>query len=194
MRTKLLRTLASVIVAGALATPGVAPAQMIPLHADGNGYLIVPTQNTTGTSTLRAKVDRRAQTIQYELSYQDLKGDILQAHIHFGQPATNGDIVLFLCTNLGNTPPTATPAPLCPGTQEGTVTGVLRATDIVAVPFPFAPLPGLPLIQPANQLLPFANFDELVAALDAGATYTVVHTQAQPSGEVRGQVQHGGGH
>jgi CHRD domain-containing protein len=180
MSGKMLRFLASVVAAGALVgLPGVGMAQTI--HANPDGYQVVPTQNSAGTADFRAKVDRNAQTIEYQLSWQNLEGDILQSHIHFGRRATNGDIVLFLCTNLGNTPASATPAPLCLGPRAGSVTGVLHAGDIVALAFGG--------IQPAQQLLPFQAFDELTDAIEAGATYVVVHTVAQPSGELRGQVK-----
>jgi CHRD domain len=179
MNGKAFRIFTSVVLASALVgLPGVGIAETIHVHPDG--YQVVPTQNSPGTANFRAKVDRKAQTIEYELSWQNLKGDILQSHIHFGRRATNGDIVLFLCTNLGNTPASATPAPLCVGPRAGTVTGVLHAGDIVALAFGG--------IQPAQQLLPFADFDELADAIDADATYVVVHTAAQPSGELRGQI------
>ncbi len=32
------------------------------------------------------------------------------------------------------------------------------------------------------------DFDDVVRAMDAGATYVVVHTKAQPTGELRGQI------
>ncbi len=60
------------------------------------------------------------------------------------------------------------------------VTGILHAGDIVAVPFAG--------IQPAQQLLPFGAFNEFVDAIAAGV-YVVVHTKAQPPGELRGQIR-----
>lgn len=180
MRTPWLRLLAPIVVAGALGAPSPAVAQER-VHARLEGHQVVPTQNTAGVGTFTAAVDRVNQTIAYEVSWTNLAGDILQSHIHFGRRATNGDIVAFLCTNLGNTPASATAAPLCEGAREGTVKGVLHAGDIVAVPFGG--------IQPAQQLLPFHNFDELVSAIDAHASYVVVHTTAQPPGELRGQIR-----
>ncbi len=178
---RFLRILASGLVIGTVGVPAVGMAETF--HARLEGYQVVPTQNTAGTGTFRAKVDRASQTITYTLDWQDLRGNILQSHIHFGRTATNGDIVVFLCTNLGNTPATATPAPLCDGPTAGRVTGVVHAGDIVAQPFGG--------IQPAQQLLPFASFDELANAIDVGAAYVVVHTTAQPPGELRGQITNG---
>lgn len=180
MSGQVLRLLAPVVVAGALSGPAVGIADET-VKARLDGYQVVPSQNSAGTGTFRARVDRANKVISYELAWQDLTGNILQSHIHFGRRATNGDIVVFLCTNLGNTPATATPAPLCVGQKEGTVSGVARATDLVAVPFGG--------IQPGQQLLPFVDFDELADAIDAGAAYVVVHTSAQPSGELRGQIR-----
>jgi hypothetical protein len=184
MNTASLKFLVALIVAVVLGFPVNGMAQTIHTHPDG--YQVVPTQNSPGTANFRAKVDRDAQTIAYDLSWQNLKGDILQSHIHFGRRATNGDIVVFLCTNLGNTPPSATPAPLCfdpnkgDDPRNGMVHNVIHAGDIVALAFGG--------ILPGQQLLPFSAFDELANAIDAGAAYVVVHTQAQPSGELRGQI------
>jgi hypothetical protein len=171
--------LVPLVVAVVLGTPVMGMAETI--HAHPDGYQVVPTQNSPGTANFRAKVDRDAKTIEYELSWQNLKGNIIQSHIHFGRRATNGDIVVFLCTNAGNAPaPPATPTPPCDGPREGMVTRVVGPDDIVAVPFGG--------IQPEQQLLPFSAFDELADAIDAGAAYVVVHTKAQPSGELRGQL------
>ena len=184
MSANRIKVVVIVVVAGLLSMPIVGMAETI--HVDADGFQVVPTQNSPGTASLRAKVDRKAQAIEYILTWQNLKGDIIQSHIHFGRRATNGDIVVFLCTNLGNTPASATPAPLCfnptqgDDPRNGMVKGVVRAGDVVAVAFGG--------IQPGQQLLPFAEFDELANAIDAGATYLVVHTTAQPSGELRGQI------
>jgi CHRD domain-containing protein len=172
------RLLTSVALAGILGTASTGTADTIGTKADG--YQVVPTQNSGGAAAFRAKIDRDAQVIRYELSWQNLEGDIIQSHIHFGRSATNGDIVLFLCTNINNTPASATPAPTCVGPRAGSVSGVLQAGDIVAVPFGG--------IQPGQQLLPFESFQELADAIDAGAAYVVVHTAKQPSGELRGQI------
>lgn len=94
---------------------------------------------------------------------------LLQSHIHFGRWATNRDIVVFLCTNIvpNNTPASATPEPLCfdlnkgDERRNGMVHNVIHAEDIVAVLFGG--------IQPAQRLLPFADFQELANAIDAGA-------------------------
>ncbi len=75
---------------------------------------------------------------------------------------------MFLCTNLGNGP-VGTQA--CP--PSGTVTGTIRPVDVIG---------------PAGQGIAAGEFDELVAAIRAGATYANVHTDLRPGGEIRGQL------
>ena len=89
----------AVVVVAAL--PVAVAAQAI--HARCDGYQVVSSQSSHGTAIFRAKVDRASQTIEYELNYSNLEGDIIQSHIHFSRPGSNGGIVLFLCTNAGNT-------------------------------------------------------------------------------------------
>ena len=175
------------MVVAIIALPIATAAQVIHAHCDG--YQVVSSQSSGGTATFRARVDRVSKTIEYQLNYKNLEGDIIQSHIHFSRPGSNGGIVLFLCTNAGNTPASATPAPLCPGTREGTVTGTLHAGDVVYIPFgnQFPPPPGTQGISPGD-------FDNVARAIDAGATYVVVHTQAAPTGELRGQIPHGDDH
>ncbi len=181
------RLLVAAMLAGVIAFAAAAAQE---IHADCDGYQAVSSQSTTGTATFRAKVDRVNKTIQYELNYRNLEGDILQSHIHFSRPGSNGGIVLFLCTNLGNTPASAAPAPLCPGTRDGTVTGTLHAADVVYLPFgnQFPAPPG------GTQGISPGDFDDVVRAIDAGATYVVVHSKAQPTGELRGQIPRRGEH
>ncbi len=187
-------------LAGLLSMSAISTGYAEDISTKPDGYHVVPSQNSPGMAIFNAKVDRTAKTIEYELSWNNLQGDIIQSHIHFGRPASNGDIVLFLCTNIENTPATAAPAPLCSDAggdpRNGTVKGVLQATDIVAVQFGSATGSPTPLVMPENQLLPFKDFEELANAIDAGATYVVVHTKGapepeqngQPTGELRGDI------
>ncbi len=163
---------------GTLATAAlvsnVAHAETIHVDLDGYQVAIPGTISTAGSGFFRARIDRKDGTIEYELSYQDLEGDILQSHIHLGRPATNGGIFLFLCTNLGNDP--AGTAPLCPGPREGMVTRTVTASEIVS----FAGV-GVQGIAPGE-------LDEVLDAIDAGAAYVVVHTTLHPPGELRGDI------
>src|SRR5215510_256156 len=176
------KLLAAGVALGVAVLPIAVAAQQI--HARCDGYQVVSSQSSKGIASFRARVDRINKTIEYELNYSNLSGDIIQSHIHFSRPGSNGGIVLFLCTNAGNTPASATPAPLCPGTRDGTVTGTAHAGDIVYLPFgnQFPPPPG------GTQGIPPGDFDGVARAIQAGAGYVVVHTKAQPTGELRGQI------
>lgn len=138
------------------------------------GYQETPqTLNSAGSATLVARISDDGTTIEYRLSYSGL-ADILQAHIHFGSPATSGGVVMFLCTNLGNAPATVPPPPACPP-PPATVTGTLTAANVIA-------LAGQGIASGA------AGFAEMLKAMRAGAAYANVHTTAHPGGELRGRL------
>lgn len=136
-----------------------------------SGYQEVPTLSTPGEGRFRSHIERKDQTIHYELSYADLESAVTQAHIHFSARGLNGPIVVFLCTNLGNGPAGTQACPPAPAT----ITGTIQAADV--------------LDNAVLQGLAAGEFDELVEAIQAGATYANVHTTGRPGGEVRGQIR-----
>src|SRR6266511_2772153 len=91
------------------------------------GLKEVPVISTTGHGTFTAKISDDDSQIEWELSYADLEGDVLQAHIHFGPPNNTGNISVFLCTNLGNGPAGTQACPPSPAT----INGVARAADVI---------------------------------------------------------------
>jgi hypothetical protein len=135
-----------------------------------SGYQETPqTLSTAGSGTFKAELLKDAMgamTIDYELTYGGLEGGTaFAAHIHLGARATTGGVSAFLCG--GATTPT------CPPTG-GTVTGTIHKSDVVG---------------PTTQGIAATEFDELVRALRAGATYANVHTTpGRPGGEIRGQI------
>lgn len=140
------------------------------------GYQETPLAlSTSGNGQIRIHISERRETIFYRLSYDDLEGDVTQAHIHFGAVAQTGGVSAFLCSNLGNGP---AGTPLCPG-PDGTVTGTITPDDIIG---------------PAAQGIAAGEFDELVDAIQAGAAYTNVHSTLHPVGEIRGQFESGHRH
>lgn len=129
--------------------------------------------STGASGKFRAEIDDRAQMIQYELSYQGLEGTVTQAHIHFGQRHTAGAIVVWLCQTTGTPAPAAVApfTPFCP--TEGTVTGTIVAAQVLTA---------------TGQGIDALEFDEVIRAIRAGATYANVHSTLFPPGEIRGQL------
>jgi len=171
LRVKL--TLA-VVAAGALAIGIVTVAVAGGGHSIRErltGYQEVPALSTTGVGKFRASIDRGANEIHYRLTYGSLESPATQSHIHFENRTNAGPVVVFLCTNLGNGP-AGTQA--CPP-AGGTISGTIRPADVGA--------------GAAGQGLAAGEFDELVRAIRAGATYVNVHTTGHPGGEIRAQLE-----
>ena len=139
------------------------------------GYNETPlTLNSDGSGRFTARVSKDGSSIDYTLSYDDL-ANVQQAHIHFGRPAITGQIVLFLCTNLGNAPASVPTPQLCPP-APAKISGTLTAADV---------------IERATQNIHGGaqGLAEMIAAMRAGAAYANVHTVAFPGGEIRGAVK-----
>jgi hypothetical protein len=120
-------------------------------------------------------IHRSNDTLEYELSFENLQANVLQAHIHLAQPNVNGGIMVWLCGTANLPGPAGTP--LCP--QSGTVSGVITPASIQVI---------------STQGIAALEFDEFVDALLSGLAYANVHTQQSPGGEIRGQVRRGAGH
>jgi hypothetical protein len=165
------------LAAAAAVVAGVGASAAVLAHDDRptvserlTGFEEVPALSTSGRGSFRAFIDRRDDEIRYRLSFDDLETAATQAHIHFENATNNGPVVVFLCSNLGNGPE-GTQA--CPA-DGGSITGTITADDVLA--------------GGAAQGLAAGEFDELVRAVRAGATYVNVHTTGRPGGEVRAQL------
>jgi hypothetical protein len=158
-------------------------------RAQLTSYNEVPTLSTDARGQFYAVVNKEETEIRYWLSFSDLSATVAQAHIHIGQHHTNGGIMVWLCGGTlpgpAGTPPCSTP----PGTSA-IVSGLLASANVLAVP--------------AQSIATGdAGFQELVAAMRAGAAYVNVHSGAAgnpnadppttttgfPPGEIRGQVE-----
>jgi hypothetical protein len=142
----------------------------IPLRS----YEEVPAVSSGAHGVFRARIDSRAGTIGYELSYDGLEGDVRQAHIHVGQKSVNGGISVFLCQTATNVDPTGQ-APMCPP-PPAVVTGVLDADNIIG---------------PAGQGVAAGQMAELIAAIKSQVAYVNVHSSTFTGGEIRGQFDRG---
>ncbi|MGH2394931.1 MAG: CHRD domain-containing protein, partial [Candidatus Limnocylindria bacterium] len=123
--------------------------------------------STPAKGSFRALINDRKDIIFYELRYEDLTGAVTQAHIHFGQQHTVGGIVVWLCQTAGTPAPDAVAAltPLCPGPNEGTVTGTITPAQV---------------LEAVGQGLAPMEFEELVDAIRTGTTYANVHSATFP--------------
>jgi len=154
-------------------------------HRDGRLFALlrptheVPALASPATGSFTATLDEEAQTITYELTYQNLEGAPLQAHIHVGQKGVNGAISVFLCANPPIAPPAPAPTPpTCPA-APATLTGTLTAADIIG-----------PAAQGIAATTATTNdFAKLVSVLRSGVTYANVHSTKYTGGEIRGQVR-----
>lgn len=128
------------------------------------GFEEVPPILTNGTGTFLARLVANGTALEYTLTFSNLTAPVTAAHIHFGQRGVNGAIVAFLCGGGSK--------PECPA-QGGTITGMILARDILAVP---------------AQGLAAGDFAGFLRILRSGAAYVNVHSTTFPGGEVRGQV------
>jgi hypothetical protein len=160
------------VMAGLLATATVAKAEQI--SALLTGYEETPAAvSTTGRGEFVATIAPDGDTILYSETYSGLQAPVTVSHIHVGQLGITGSVVIFLCQTAGSPDPTGL-APQCP--QEGTVSGVITAANVIAG-------------SQAPQQLAAGDLAAVVAAIRAGAAYANVHTQVSPGGEIRGQIR-----
>jgi CHRD domain-containing protein len=147
-----------------------------------NGYKEAPAPiSTTGTGTFKATISKDELEIEFELTFENLEDDVLQAHIHIGHPQNSGGIVLWLCQTAGAMSPVAS-TPQCdqgdPGNfRSGTVTGTLTAADVRT--------------QTGNGIAGPAEWAEVLGLIRAGRTYANVHSKKFPGGEIRSQLDNG---
>ncbi len=140
------------------------------------GYEETPALSTPGVGEFHARINHDATAITYSLTFSGLESDATQAHIHFENKTNAGNVVVFLCTNLGNSP---VPTKACPA-AGGTITGTLTAADVTAAA--------------TSQGIAAGEFAEFVNAIRAGATYVNVHSTTHPLGEIRAQLGGDGHH
>ncbi len=136
------------------------------------GFQEVPSVATGAQGDFRARINPDDQSIDYELNYGGLQGNVRQAHIHFAQRHVNGSIVVWLCGTASNPGPAGTQ--LCP--QTGSITGTITAANVIAT-------------SNAAQQVNAGDLDTVIAAMRARAVYVNVHTDASPGGEIRGQIR-----
>jgi len=170
MRLKwILRFAAVFAVLGLTVAATSADEATLSMHAKLSGFQ----ENTPklSPSTGRFEATVTGSTLSYTLTYTKLSSPAFMAHIHFGQPAVNGNVFLWLCGPIG-TAPAGTPT--CPP-DGGTVTrSGVTAADIQGIP---------------SQNLAAGDFAGALSIISAGDAYVNVHTVNFGAGEIRGAVR-----
>jgi hypothetical protein len=171
MRRLLVSAVAVASLIALIAAPIAAGGGDRRFEARLNGYQETPlTLSTSGRGTFSARLD--GDSIHFKLRFRDLTGPPTMAHIHFGARAISGGISVWLCGSATANDPTQ--AATCPTSDSGEVEATVRTTNVVG---------------PADQGIAPGEFDELLRAMRAGATYANVHTETYPGGEIRGQIR-----
>lgn len=159
------RSIASVVlmlVGLLVATAAPALAQERTFTSPLSGDEEVPAVETEASGQAEFVLSEDGSEVSFTVEVADLE-DANMAHIHLGPAGENGPPVVWLHTQ-------AQEPELIEGVTTGTLaSGTFTADDLVG------PLEG-------------GTLDELVSEMAAGNTYTNVHTEEFPDGEIRGQI------
>lgn len=129
----------------------------------------VPPVETRARGMAHFQVSADGESVEYRLLAANIE-NVLMAHIHLAPAGENGGVVVWLY------PPDGPPPQLI----EGRFNGVLAEAT-----FTEADLVGS---------LAGASLDDLLEAMREGGAYVNVHTEQNPGGEIRGQIQAAGAH
>jgi hypothetical protein len=159
MRRALL--IAAILVVLASASMGTSTAQQTSWVAYLSAGESVPRVNSQATATAIFQMTPSGLTYW---AYLNGITNVIMGHIHIAAPGVAGPVAVWLY-------PAAPPPVAIPGSYSGLVS---QGT-----------------ITPANFVGPLANqpMSALINAINAGNAYVQFHTQANPGGEIRGQIR-----
>jgi hypothetical protein len=140
------------------------------LRASLSGFQEPPAVVSTGSGRIRVVIHDDTLA-SYELEFENLEGDVTQAHIHLGQYGVNGGIMVWLCGTQTNPGPAGTPS--CGGPTSGGASRAIGAADVIG---------------PAGQGVSPGEFADFLLALRSGNAYANVHSTRNAGGEIRGQL------
>ena len=126
-----------------------------------NGQSEVPLVETNATGTSQFELNDDRDEMSYDLEVQDLEG-VLFAHIHEGNNNENGPIIVTLFNE---------------SEPSNEVDGELASGDFTSDDF--------------EGMLQGKTMTDLVNIMNSGDAYVNVHTEANPSGELRGTIEQG---
>jgi hypothetical protein len=118
----------------------------------------VPPKNTKATGTTEFNVTADGKTMTYKVNVMNMD-KVTQAHIHSGKQGVNGPPVVWLYNS------SKASGPMSGMLSQGNTT----SSDLVG------PLKG-------------KQISDLVKLINDGQAYVNVHTEANPKGEIRGQI------
>lgn len=165
MRTSKLHVVLAAVAVFAIACEG--PDDITPPVTEFESVLSganeIPAITSTGNATMAANINAAGDSLTYTITMgAGMATAAISAHFHAGAPNANGTVQIWLCESAASpaTSPTD-PAPTC---AAGTAAGQL-ATNKIAIT--------------AAQLNSLRTY----------AWYTNVHSTANTTGEIRGQVR-----
>jgi hypothetical protein len=156
-----MRRALTLAIAGlfALLVSAQAQAQVLTFTAQLSGSNEAPPVAATGSGgTATVTLDTVADTVTWVVDVFNFPTGVTAAHIHAGGPGVAGPVII----NFTVVPTVS---------NDFRITGTARASDLVARP-----------AQGVN------SWEDLEQAMAAGQTYVNVHSQANPGGEIRGQL------
>lgn len=150
--------LGAVVVVGCAAAPASAQTFTLTANLTGAGETPAPGLNTGAFGDATITVDMGARTVSYRVRVFNLPSGVLASHIHVGAAGTPGPVVVNFTV-----PATASNDFEFSGTVQDTAF-VLRPDQGIRSP------------------------DDMFQAILGGNSYVNVHSQANPGGEIRGQL------
>jgi hypothetical protein len=120
-----------------------------------------PGLNTGAFGSATIVVDMGARTVGYNVSVYNLPSGIVASHIHVGAAGTAGPVVVNF-----SVPATAS--------NDFSYSGTVKDTEFI--------------INTNTSNLGIRSADDMFQAILGGNAYVNVHSQANPAGEIRGQL------
>lgn len=154
------RWIVTLLAAAAMAGVAAAPAsaQTFIANLTGGQETPAPGVNTGAFGSATVVVDLTARTVTYRVSVFNFPSGVTSSHIHVGAAGTPG--------------PTVVPfAPPLTASNEFEFSGTVKDTE-----FTLRPDQGI------------RSADDMFQAILGGNSYINVHSQANPGGEIRGQL------
>jgi len=143
----------------ALVAQPAAAQQMVTVKAMLSGGSGVPAVSAGAHGSAVVTVNRGSGEVSWEINVYNFPSGVTMGHIHVGAEGVNGPVIIgFQIPAVG---------------QSGAfqLKGSARASEIVT--------------RPASGI---NSFDDAAFAIASGATYVNIHSQANPGGEIRGQL------